>query len=105
MIGDHGMNRMLPKDAQSRAEMVETILAALNSNKVRATYGAVGDVLGMPARSVGTFLGENRSYASWVVSRGTKSPTGYSLDQYHRDLFLHSEVIDSASELKALLRP
>ncbi len=102
--GKHGMDRTLMKDAQIRSEMVENILAALNSHKVRATYSAVGELLGILAQSVGVLLGQNRPYASWVVSRGTKSPTGYSLDHYHRDLYLHSKVIDSASELEALLR-
>ena len=45
----------------------QAILDALNREKIRATYGAVADVLGIPAGSVGQILGMRRPEASWVV--------------------------------------
>ena len=97
------MKPTLLKDEQLLTERVEDILIALNSHKLRATYNVVGEVLGIPEQSVGYLLGQIRPYASWVVARGTKSPRDYSPDEYHPELFVHSEVIDSVPELDRLL--
>ena len=47
---------------------IRTILAGLNTHQIRATYGAVGELLGIPAIGVGRYLGDPRAEASWVVS-------------------------------------
>lgn len=60
-------------------EDVETILAFLNRERVRATYGAVGEAIGgLPGRAVGSMLGDRRPEASWVVNADTGLPTGYA---------------------------
>ena len=82
---------------------IETILAALNRYRLRATYGAVGKVLGLPAISVGARLGTRRPEASWVVAKSTGLPTGYHSHEYNPELFQSDRIIDSAEELQALL--
>ena len=57
------------------------VLAFLNHKKRRCTFGALAGVLGVPAQSVGQYLGSRRPYASWVVNKKTGYPTGYTLDQ------------------------
>jgi hypothetical protein len=71
----------------------------LNRNRIRATYKAVGGAAGIPAQSVGAFLGERCPMASWVVSDSTGEPTGYAEHQKHPDLHSKAEIIDSADEL------
>jgi hypothetical protein len=53
------------------------ILRFLNDQQIRATYGAVGDAVGVIARNVGARLGYRRPEASWVVSAANGWPTGY----------------------------
>ncbi|SON50106.1 hypothetical protein [Vibrio tapetis] len=66
----------------AKEEVVLKILGYLNEIEVRATYGAVAEVLGVLPRSVGQqFLGEKRPYASWVVREDTGLPTDYLEDQ------------------------
>lgn len=97
------MKQAIMNDERSIEGAIETVLASLNTHRLRATYQAVGEVVGIPTKSVPAFLGKSRPYASWVVSRGTKSPAGYSIDDYHPDLFTNSRIIESAAELNALL--
>ncbi len=79
------------------------ILDCLNYAKVRATYGAVGDLLGIPAQNVGAELGIRRLEACWVVNSKTKRPSGYGAHLYHPEL-LQSRVITTGAELRELLR-
>jgi alkylated DNA nucleotide flippase Atl1 len=80
----------------------QAILNVLNREKVRATYGAVGEILGIPAWSVGQALGAKRSEASWVVNARTNMPTDYAPDQLHADLF-RSAVIKTGAQLRQFL--
>ena len=57
--------------------MIESILDCLNETGTRATYGAVGDVLGVPPRTAGSLLGFRRPRVSWVVNADSGMPTGY----------------------------
>lgn len=75
------------------------ILAFLNEAKTRATYGAVAGVLGVPAQSVGSALGNRRPEASWVVNADTSLPTDYEQADWHPDLLVSSTIISSNSEL------
>jgi alkylated DNA nucleotide flippase Atl1 len=85
---------------------IETILTALNRAHVRATYGAVADVLGISnPRSVGRELRVRRPAASWIVNKRTKRPTGYTSAQLHPNLFQSPRVIATGRELRELLRP
>ena len=82
----------------------QAILDALNREKIRATYGAVAEVLGVQARSVGQILGHRRPEASWVVNSKDGMPTGYEPHLFHPELFRRSAVIRSGDQLRALLR-
>ena len=84
---------------------LDEILDCLNENRIRATYGAVGDVLGKPARVVGNMLGPRTPRASWVVSAEDHEPYGYGdgRNQAHPDLYHTEHVITSGRELHELL--
>lgn len=83
---------------------VNQILDCLNRERVRATYGEVGEMLGLPAQSVGRALGGHTRRASWVVNAKTGKPTGYSADMMHPDLCRTRRVIKTGAELSRLLR-
>ena len=84
---------------------INDILLALNKNKIRATYGAVGRALGVPAMSVGRLLGAKRPEASWVVSASTGQPTAYLGKEIHPELLAKDNVIRTGQELLSLLEP
>ena len=78
------------------------IVRFLNEEKVRATYGAVADLIGGIARGVGARLTAIYSMspeASWVVNAETGRPTGYDQSQWHPDLFSKNSIIRTGSEL------
>ena len=81
---------------------LDQILDCLESKRVRATYRAVGAVIGRPARSVGATLGNRRQRASWVVNAQTGEPTGYDPTEKHPDLYLTSHIIKTGEELRRL---
>ena len=85
-------------------KIVDSLLVALGRNHIRCTYEAVGDLIGVPAASVSQYLGDRRSEASWVVSKSSELPSGYSESEYHADLFANSYVIKTGEELKALIQ-
>lgn len=79
------------------------VIAKLERNHQRATYGAVGGIVGFPPRSV--MSGQQKTPRnSWVVSAKTKLPTGYSKTECHLFLDVNKRVIASASELTAWLK-
>ena len=78
------------------------ILYALQERRQRATYGAVAEVVGLPA----LFLMRGRPrdpIHSWVVNARTGLPTGYTDDATHPDLLAHDRVVHDADALRALL--
>ena len=83
---------------------IDEILRVLNRRKIRATYGAVAELVGTgPNLLAGRYLGIRRPAASWVVSKRTGMPTGYTAANCDPDLQLNAKVIESAAELEALL--
>lgn len=78
----------------------ESILDYLNRARVRCTYGAFGDILGLPAIAVGRQLSPRRPYASWVVNAGTGKPTGYAPADEHPDLYRTNDIIKTGGELR-----
>ena len=82
---------------------IATILATLNVQKVRATYGAVGELMGAHPKLVSQHLGTRRPEASWVVSKSTGMPTGYTDANCHRDLQSNPRIISTADELANLI--
>ena len=90
------------KPTDERLVLLRQVVDTLNALEVRATYTAVGDVIGHPARGVGDLLGRIGGRCqrhSWVVTRRNKRPTGYSANQLHPRLFRTKYVIDSAADL------
>jgi hypothetical protein len=75
------------------------ILRFLNDAQIRATYGAVAEVLGVVPRSLGALLGDRRPEASWIVAGANGLPTGYSQDEWHPALLNRGEIIGSGREL------
>jgi hypothetical protein len=78
---------------------LEEILRFLNDEQVRATYGAVSEVLGVIPRSVGAALGPRRPEASWVVSADNGLPTDYDQSEWHPALLSRGEIITSGRAL------
>ena len=85
-----------------RYERAEKILCELNKRKTRATYGAVGCILGVLPRHVGKYLGCRRPKASWVVRKDTEMPTCYKPCQLAEGL-CHSPIIKSCCKLRKWL--
>ncbi len=82
---------------------IDQILATLTTRKLRATYGAVGEILGIPAIGVGRKLGEQRPEASWIVSAKNGKPSGYCEENCHPELYSNSFVIRTGEQLRALV--
>jgi alkylated DNA nucleotide flippase Atl1 len=78
---------------------LERIVDFLNKNKIRASYGAVADAAGVPARSVGRLLGHRRPWGSWVVNKATGEPTGYVDHEKDADLHVTNEIITKGADL------
>ena len=80
------------------------ILDALNRHRIRATYGAVAELIGGLPLGVSQRLGERRRYASWVVAKRTGKPSGYRLDQIHPDIEATRRIITTGDELRRLVQ-
>jgi alkylated DNA nucleotide flippase Atl1 len=76
----------------------------LQAGTVRATYGAVAGLLGVPPVGVGAMLGEKRHLASWVVSKSTGLPTGYLPTECHPMLTSKAHIIETVSELRNFMK-
>ena len=82
---------------------VDEILDCLSRERVRATYGAVGEVLGLAPQSIWRTLRNRTKKASWVVNARTGEPTGHTVDQRHSDLHRTPHIIKTGAELSELL--
>ncbi len=98
----HGMDARFcslcnkPSFARSAGQVtLPRILAFLNREHVRATYGAVAELLGVNPRGMGSLLGARRAEASWVVNRETGLPTDYDPSQCHPALLSKPDIITS----------
>lgn len=80
---------------------LDGIILFLNQHKIRATYGAVADMLRVLPQSMGARLGRRRPEVSWVVNAETGLPTGYSAEEMHPELQRTAEILRSGSELQA----
>jgi hypothetical protein len=78
---------------------LDEILQFLNHEKVRATYGAVAEILGVIPRSMGARLGRRRPEASWIVSATNGLPSDYSEDEWHPTLLSQADIISSGRML------
>ena len=86
----------------NKKELRDRVLETLNKHRQRATYSAVGDLVGLHALSVMQGLTKGPRY-SWVVSRQTGLPTGYAESEIDPDLRLHPKVLKSRTELEEWL--
>jgi hypothetical protein len=75
------------------------VLEFLNAEQVRATYDAIGELLGIAPRAMGGQLGPHRAERSRIVSAGTGLPTDYSRDEMHPSLLRTDEIIGSGIAL------
>jgi len=82
-----------------RTASLQEILLFLNDQQVRATYGAVADVLGVIPLSMGALLGPRSPEASWIVSAETGLPTGYAQGEMHTELLRKNDIITSGIAL------
>jgi len=95
-----------PKKGTSRHPQNTTlaeIIQFLNDQLVRATYGAVADVLGVIPISMGARLGSHRREASWIVSAEDGLPTDYDDEEMHPALRRTNEIITTGADLTSRL--
>ena len=78
---------------------LDDVLTFLNEEQIRATYGAVGEVIGVSPKALGTSLGPRRPEASWVVSAENGLPADYDQTDWHPALLSRGEIIASGREL------
>lgn len=98
LAGQTGLNE------EYRRLAVLRILQVLNGRRQRATYGAVGNAIGVHPKYVRRrYLGDRRPEASWVVLGNTGKPGGYSESEMHADLFSNDTVLRTGAELNDLL--
>jgi hypothetical protein len=104
----HGINERFcaacNRTAKSRGGTIgrttlDDVLTFLNEEQIRATYGAVGEVIGVSARALGAHLGPHRPEASWVVSPENGLPTDYTQTEWHPALLSRGEIISTAHAL------
>ena len=91
-----------PSTSEKTARLLR-VVELLDLYGQRATYGAVGGVVGRPAQSV--MQGQPKTHRnSWVVSATHLTPTGY--DEAERDprLFSRNTVLRTPEALAAWLR-
>ena len=78
---------------------LDEVLTFLNGEQIRATYGAVAEVIGVSPRALGVHLGPHRPEASWVVSAENGLPTGYDQTEWHPALLSRGEIISTGRAL------
>ena len=77
---------------------LDQIIDALDRSHQRATYGAVGSLLGQAPRTLMKGRERDRRH-SWIVNNKTGEPTGYDPDLLHPDLRERDTVIETKEEL------
>lgn len=83
-------------------DRVDAVIEVLARHSQRATYGAVGGLIGFPAQSV--MSGKPKTPRnSWVVSKATGRPTGYLASETHPALEQNPDVISTPEALAAWL--
>lgn len=95
-------NKAVPKGDKHK---IQEILKCLGENKIRCTYEALFEYLGIPLNqtAIVQLLGERRPEASWIVNKRTRKPTGYKPQERAPDLFTNDTVIFTEMELRGLL--
>ena len=83
---------------------VERIVEFLNDQRIRATYNAAAEAIGVSARSAGSLLGDRQPRASWVVAKGNGQPTGYPEGEKHPALLANTEIIQTGDDLNRRMK-
>ena len=78
---------------------LEDVVAFLNRRELRATYGAVAEVVGGAATFLMSGIPRAPRY-SWIVNQKTLLPTGYSEEDYHPALTKKSLVLKTGTQLR-----
>ena len=89
--------------AKSSTELdLDAVIDRLDRHRQRATYGAVGGVVGkLP---IHVMRGRDKTPRhSWVVSQRTGEPTSYPASALHAELTTREHVIDDVDEMRAWL--
>lgn len=94
----------MPNQPTDSGITLKQILDYLNDERIRATYGAVANVLGIVPQSVGQRLGDKTKRNSWVVNSETELPSGYVDDQIDELLETNSTVVRDGRELATRVR-
>ena len=81
-----------------RRERVAGIVELLEQHSQRVTYGALGDYVGLPARSVMQGEPKNERNA-WVVAKATGKPASYSYKLLPVSLEANPMIIGTAADL------
>ncbi len=82
---------------------LESVLGFLGRRRLRATYKAVGEVIGVGPREVSRLLGPRSPAASWVVNATSGMPTGYRGDEKHPALEEQDRILRSGAELLSVM--
>lgn len=80
--------------------MLEKILDCLNATRCRATYKAVGDVIGVYHRNVRLELRNRCPRNCWIVNKNTGQPSGYTSGQMDPRFDRHSRLLTTDRELR-----
>lgn len=92
----------MSETATAEAQTLDSIIEQLDSYHQRATYGAVAALVNSSPRSL--MSGRDRDpRSSWIVSRQTGQPTGYSEEQTHGSLTERDVVLSTPESLRRWL--
>jgi alkylated DNA nucleotide flippase Atl1 len=89
--------------SQGATRELRDVVRFLNEAQVRATYGAVAELVGGIARGIGarlTALYSRSPEASWVVNADSGMPSGYAARERHPALLNKREIISRGRELE-----
>jgi len=82
---------------------IEHLIDQLNKYGQRATYGAVGGLVGLPARSV--MHGKPKTIrTSWEVAKKNWKPSGFDIDQQDPRLTLSPAPLSTPEALVSWLK-
>ncbi len=81
---------------------LDAIIDQLDKFHQRATYGAVAAIVNKAPRSLMSGR-ERNSHSSWIVSRESGAPSGYSVEQLHPALEERKNILSTPEALRGWL--
>lgn len=82
---------------------LDQVIAALNQHHQRATYSAVAGLLDQSPRLLMRSRPREQGN-SWIVSKTTGKPTGYTDTDVHPQLMANESVLETRDDLATWLR-